>query len=203
MEKYPELFCERILAMEKEDLCLLERLQQSGELQKYGYHPALKKLHAQNGAALKEMISRCGFPTLKNAGAEVFSAAWRIVQHNIGDPAFMKSCFSLFGRYSYEEIPLKERAYLEDRIAFYERRPQRFGTQFDYDLNGNMTVWRLADRAETARLRALAGLPPLEEAEEAFRKTPSVPAERAREMREEQERWLEETGWCTKKDIEK
>lgn len=69
----------------------------------------------------------------------------------------MRDCLRLFARYTYEEIPLKERAYLEDRIAFYERRPQRFGTQFDYTRKGVMAVWWLESREEAEALRRTAG----------------------------------------------
>lgn len=154
----------------------------AGELARYGYHPRMESLHKENSAKLSAILKTYGFPTLKNSGAGVTAAAWRIVQHSIGAPAFMRDCLRLFARYTYEEIPLKERAYLEDRIAFYERRPQRFGTQFDYTRKGVMAVWWLESREEAEALRRTAGLPSLKEAEEAFRNYPRVSLEEAAQM---------------------
>lgn len=203
MQKLPDEVCESILSMEKADLALCAALQESGELARYGYHPRMESLHKENSAKLSAILKTYGFPTLKNSDAGVTAAAWRIVQHSIGAPAFMRGCLRLFARYTYEEIPLKERAYLEDRIAFYERRPQRFGTQFDYTRKGVMAVWWLESREEAEALRRTAGLPSLKEAEEAFRNYPRVSLEEAAQMRKRQEEWLVKTGWCTPRDIER
>lgn len=203
MCKVPEEICEKILMMERADTEITRRLRESGELQKYGYHPRLKVLHSQNGAALQKIIERYGFPTRSGCGERVYLAAWLIVQHDIGAPDFMRMCRDLFEGYSREEVALRERAYLQDRIAFYERRPQRFGTQFDYNLHGEMEVWWLEDKSKVAVWREQAGLPPLEEALRAFDSYPRVSEETAKAMRREQEDWLMQTGWCTRRDIEK
>ncbi len=38
--------------------------------------------------------------------------------------------------------------YLEDRINFFLRKPQNYGTQFDYDENGIFTVYTLSQEKE-------------------------------------------------------
>lgn len=116
--KIPRGVCEELLEMERRDLEETERLAKSGELEKYGYHPALRKLHERNCGRLGEIWERYGMPTLQNGGEEAVLAAWRIAQHAIGSPAFMRRFAAECDKYSPEEIPLRGRAYLADRIAF-------------------------------------------------------------------------------------
>lgn len=201
MPKIPENLCEKIILMEKSDNDITEQLRNKKELEKYGYHPVLEKLHLTNSKELNSIIERYGFPTLKNSSQTVVCAAWRIVQHSISDPVFMKKCYTLFKEYSLDEIPLKERAYLGDRIAFYERKPQRFGTQFDYDLSGKMTVWWLENKIYVEKWRTDAGLPTLKEVQQKYDVYPTVSVSEAKMMRKQQEEWLINVGWCTADDI--
>ena len=180
-----------------------DRLAETGELEKYGYHPAMESIHIRNRIRLGEIIREYGLPTVRNAGEKAAAAAWRIVQHSIGDPAFMRGCLKLYGNYTCEDIPLWMRAYLEDRIAFYERRPQRYGTQFDFGADGRLCVWLLEDRAAAERLRAEAGMCSLEEAERHFASCSALTPQEAARKRKEQEDWLIRTGWCTAEDIKK
>ena len=106
MYHLPENICIEILSMEKEDLNLTEQLCNDGLLKECGYHPELEKCHKHNSKKLSAIINRYGFPTLKNSNSNVVNAAWRIVQHSIGEPSFMKKCIALFQEFSSEEIPL-------------------------------------------------------------------------------------------------
>lgn len=196
----PECVREEILAMERRDLEETERLAKEGELEKCGYHPFLQKLHGENRKRLCEITERYGLPTTQSAGEAAARAAWRIVQHSIGAPDFMRRCLRLYEE-SGDDVPLRFCAYLGDRIAFYERRPQVYGTQFDYDLNGKMSVWWLKDENAVDERRARAGLCPLREAETRFGEYPKISEKEALIKRREQEAWLTETGWCTAEDI--
>ena len=201
MAKLPEQICKKIIAMENRDLTLPQTLSERGELENCGYHLRLEKLHLSNAAELEKIIEKYGFPNLKNSDQMVLTAAWRIVQHAISNPRFMLKCNELFKEYAFDEIPLKERAYLSDRIAFYQRRPQRYGTQFDYNQNGEMAVWWLEEPENVDSLRLQAGLPPLATVAEKFKAYPRKSADEAREMAAMQERWLVATGWCSEQDI--
>lgn len=201
MERFPDSIGEEILIMEKNDLGLTEALRVSGELSQYGYHPSLEQLHLANSTRLQTIVEKEGFPTLKNSSESVHTAAWRIVQHAISNPAFMRFCYEWFIQYPDDEIPLKTKAYLGDRIAFYERRPQHYGTQFDYGLNGKMDVWWLENESMTDSWRAQAGLPTLNEAKKAYKNVLPVSGEEAKRMRAQQEEWLIKVGWCSEKEI--
>ena len=201
MEKLPSQIEDEILEMEQQDLALTKQLDACGELQKYGYHPQLERQHKANSARLQEIINRYGFPTQVNRLPQVHQAAWRIVQHAIGEPDFMRYCHYLFRRFSLQEIPMSSRAYLEDRIAFYERRPQKFGTQFDCGLDGVWNVWWLADAVGIEKWRKRAGLPPLDEVRQRFQDQPVVSRQEAWRIRQQQEQWLLKTGWCREEEI--
>jgi hypothetical protein len=87
-------------------------------------------------------------------------------------------------------------AYLEDRIAMYEGRPQRFGTQWiDDSRDGRARPWKLAEPNRVNELRAEAGLGPLHPIPEPG---PELRPEKQKEM-EDNRRWWEDClaskGW--------
>jgi hypothetical protein len=97
------------------------------------------------------------------------------------------------------DVPAAYPAWLEDRIAFSERRPQRYGTQFDWDRNGWMSPWPIEDPAGVHRRRAEAGLPPLAEQ---VRRVRALVAEECEHPPPDYERrqaeiraWAEQVGW--------
>ena len=57
----------------------------------------------------------------------------------------------------------KHAAYLDDRIAFNERRPQKYGTQFDWDQNGEMSPYDVDDFKAVDRRRRTLGMTPFAE----------------------------------------
>ncbi|XER07966.1 hypothetical protein SRRS_35590 [Sporomusa rhizae] len=187
--------------MEQTDLSTLKNLEDQGELKKYGYHPAMEKVHLQNSHRLKKIINKYGFPTIDKVGEKVHIAAWRIVQHAISDPSFMCDCYRLIQSGSKTKIPLKSIAYLSDRISFFRRKPQKYGTQFDYGLNGKFGVWWLEMPQNIDALRVNAGLPPLKKVEQYFSNNEDISEAQALKMRSEQEAWLMKVGWCTMDDI--
>jgi hypothetical protein len=53
---------------------------------------------------------------------------------------------------------------LTDRILFNQRRPQQFGTVFDWDEDDEISPWTIEDEDNVDERRASVGLPPLDEA---------------------------------------
>src|SRR5207247_48023 len=75
-------------------------------------------------------------------------AAWLILQHAIGNPPLMRRGLTLLrGGVSEGEVSPLEVAMLEDRIRTFEGRPQRYGTQFDWDEHGRLSPLPLEDPA--------------------------------------------------------
>ncbi len=94
------------------------------------------------------------------------------------------------------EATLAQVAYLEDRIAFFERRPQRYGTQFDWDERGMLSPWPIEDPDGVDARRAAVGLPPLADRIAQVRKSAqgSVPPDYARRQAE-MLAWSRSVGW--------
>jgi hypothetical protein len=97
------------------------------------------------------------------------------------------------------DVPALYPAMLEDRIRCFEGRPQRFGTQFDWDAEGRMSPLPLEDPDQVDRRRNEIGLKPLgqdlrERREALARSTESPPADWAA-RRHEMEAWCKRVGW--------
>ena len=189
-------FAEELLKMRDRDLALRRKLEEAGRLDS-GYDPEMERLHRENAARLEAWIDRNGFPTARRVGNEAADAAWLIVQHAIGNPRLMKRVAALLRALPAGEDDPRHPAYLEDRIAMYEGRPQQYGTQFEWNENGILTP-ALHDAPERvdARRRAL-GLPTLAETTRNFRNSQrTVPDPETRAgHRASCRQWLAETGW--------
>jgi hypothetical protein len=95
------------------------------------------------------------------------------------------------------EVPEAAVAYLDDRIRFYEGRPQLYGTQFDYDEEGNMTPWTIEDPARVNERRRSVGLDNIEGRTATYR-AHQRPEDRPRDMTDHRRKfllWLRSVGW--------
>jgi len=182
-----------LLAMREEDLTVRERLLQAGQLEG-GYHPEMEAVHIRNAARMREILSQHGWPTRTLVGVDGEEAAWLVVMHAIGDPDLLrKSLAVLENAVSAGEAPAWQFACLADRIAFFEGRPQRYGTQLDWDEEGYHSVYRLEDSEHVNEFRATVGLGPLERIGRDGQ-TVKDP-ESLRRDRERYEAWARKVGW--------
>ncbi|WP_157505252.1 DUF6624 domain-containing protein [Dyadobacter beijingensis] len=122
-----------------------------------GGNQAMEDLHSQNTRQLREIIAEIGWPTRSKVGEQASDAAWFIVQHAIGEPAFMRGCYALMQLVESDINPVSL-AYLHDRICYFSGRPQRYGTQSD----GNR-LYPVEDTDSLNSLRAGLKLPPIPE----------------------------------------
>jgi hypothetical protein len=97
------------------------------------------------------------------------------------------------------DVPAFQAAMLEDRIRIFEGRPQRYGTQFDWDANGELSPLPIEDPDMVDGRRRALGLAPLEH--ELARQRRAVtegrerpPVDRPARQRE-METWLRAVGW--------
>ncbi len=150
-----------IIALKDADLTLRSELMEQGELIE-GYHPSMEALHNENASALNVIIKSIGYPTKEKVGKEASDAAWLIIQHAISQPSFMKRCALLLK----EEVNLGKAdpihlAYLTDRIAVFEGKPQLYGSQFDWDEYGQMSpnvydhIFKVNERRRAIGLNSL------------------------------------------------
>lgn len=154
---------EKLLAMRAEDGRVRGELAESGELFD-GYHPAMERVHLKNARELERLVDEHGGWLGKSiVGANGADAAWLIVQHAISLPEFSRRCLKLIEKAVAErEAEPYRAAYLRDRIIFFENRPQRYGTQSDWNADGLMEVWTLEDSEKVNEHRRAVGLEPLE-----------------------------------------
>jgi hypothetical protein len=185
-----------LLAMRAEDVRVRRELLESGELGGV-YVPRMEAVHIRNAARLRELIAVHSWPSEGVAGADGAEAAWLIVQHAIGEPQFQREVLRLMHACaSAKTVPLWHPAYLEDRIAMYEGRPQRYGTQWmDDPLDGRIRPWTLAEPERVNELRAEVGLGPLQPIPEPGPELPVEERQRIEDNRQWWEHWLTTKGW--------
>ena len=167
-----------------------------------GYHPVMEAVHRSNARALETILDQGGWPGRGQAGVEGAEAAFRIAQHAISLPDFQRRCLALLQEaVARGEAPAWQAAMLEDRIRFNERRPQRFGTVFDWDQTGVLSPWALEDPDGVERLRAAAGLGPLAAAAADLRRQAAAEGDRPpadpRARQREIEAWARRVGWIS------
>jgi hypothetical protein len=161
---------ENIIDLKNADLALREKLIQNGQLSN-GYNKEMKELHNKNAKTLSDIIDTIGYPTIDKVGKEANKATWLIIQHSIGQPEFMKKSAELLERaVSESKADPKDLAYLTDRIAVFESKPQLYGTQFDWDEFGNLSPNHFDDLINVNERRKSIGLNPFEEQTEIIRR---------------------------------
>ena len=130
---------------------------------------ALDAIDRENTARLKRWLARCGWPLAQRDGAAASAQAWLLVQHADRDRAFQHAVLPLLERAVRQgEARGGDLAYLDDRLAVAEGRPQRYGTQFTGIDHCRLTLAPIDSReAVDARRRAIPGMPSLAEYERA------------------------------------
>jgi hypothetical protein len=190
----------KLLEMVAQDETVREELAQTGELFT-GYHPRMAEVHRQNAKQLDAIVAQHGWPDEDVTGKDGAEAAWRIVQHAIDQPDFQRRMFAkLLDAAAEGRIERWQPAFLEDRIRALEGRLQKYGTQFDWDENGEMSPYpEIEDPSIVDELRASVGLPPLQQAiarhREAVKHTNEPVPTDIKKRREEQNAWALSVGW--------
>jgi hypothetical protein len=109
-------------------------------------------------AQLARIIAANGWPGRALVGDDGASAAWLIAQHT-PDHALMRLCLVLMtAAVAAGDASAKELAYLYDRVAMMDDRPQLYGTQFK-----GTSLYPVEDEANVDARRAAIGLPTMAE----------------------------------------
>jgi hypothetical protein len=187
---------QQLVAMAAEDARVRAELAGTGELFR-GYALRMEDVHRRNARDLLAIVREHGWPGRTLVGEEAMHAAWLVLQHAIGEPDVQRGCLPILRDAAERgEATLAQVAYLEDRIAFFERRPQRYGTQFDWDERGMLSPWPIDDPEGVDARRAAVGLPPLAERTEQARRNAqgSVPPDYDKRQAEMMA-WSRSVGW--------
>jgi hypothetical protein len=186
---------QQLLDMAAEQRRVHTEVTQTGEIYKEPLVPRLIEAYNRHAMALETMIEEHGWPGKSLVGEDGSHAAWFILQHSIERRDLQRRCLPLLRTaVANGEAASAQAAYLEDRICFYERRPQRYGTQFDWDAEGRLSPWMLEDPERVDEYRAEVGLGPLQEKIEQFGADDHRPANYER-YREEFLAWAKAVGW--------
>lgn len=185
-------WAEKLKPMVQKDFTLRQVLVERGVLND-AYHPEMEKVHLENAAKLKKMIEKMGFPVLSNAGEEGVRLSWIIIMHAISLPSFMRDCLTEIrlaaGQHDYV---LEYLAYIEDRVAYFEGRPQLYGTNMDWR-EGELRPTQITDPSKVDIRRKSLGLPPLSQSfpPPGQERPPKDPQKKAQEF----EAWRLRVGW--------
>jgi hypothetical protein len=188
------LLRDELVAMAEEDQRVRAELAADGSLFD-GYHPTMQAVHDKNAARLSEVVEQHGWPGRTLVGEDGARAAWLILQHAIGHPALQQRGLVLLQEaVARGEAPATEAAMLEDRIRFFEGRAQKYGTQFDWDENGELNPLPIEDEASVDERRRSVGLGPL--AEDVRRRREDMARHQERPPRDWAQRQREFEGWA-------
>jgi hypothetical protein len=198
--KYKTL-AKEIIALKDADLNLRSRLVQEGLLNE-GYHQEMEAMHIRNAELLNGIIDEIGYPTVDKVGEEACKAAWLVIQHSISKPGFMRKCRELLEMaVAANKAPAQNLVYLTDRIAIFEGKPQRYGTQFDWDENGELSPTNVEDLAAVNQRRKSVGLNPIEEQIERLRRMAreenQLPPTDSEKKKAAYEKWKRTVGWIS------
>lgn len=188
-----------LLAMAAEDLAVRAELERSGALFE-GYHPRMRAVHERNAVRLTAILDAHGWPGRTLVGDEAAEAAWLVLQHAIGNPALQRRGLALLtSAAAAHDVPPAQVATLDDRIRVSEGRPQRYGTQFDWDERGSVSPLPIEDDVNVDARRAEVGLRPLAEQVERMRRDAAAAGEHAPKdwhaRQAEIRAWRRVTGW--------
>jgi hypothetical protein len=185
---------DQLLRMDAHDQTVRGELAADGSLFK-GYHPRMEAVHRANAEKLREILKRVGWPGEKLVGKDGAVAAWRVAQHAIGEPDFMRECRKLLDEASQRgDAPRWQFAMIDDRIHAFEGSPQRYGTQLRDTVNG-VAPYPLEDVKQVEKWRQEVGLPRLGELLSGLRETPPPTAEEIAEQEAAKLAWRRKVGW--------
>ena len=105
---------------------------------------ALKNVCIKNLDKAKSYFKDCGFPGIKENGAQTALHFWLIVQHGDHDVDFQNSVLiAMEKQLTTDNVSTRNYAYLYDRVQKNKNKPQLYGTQIIYDETGLPKVYNL------------------------------------------------------------
>ena len=141
---------------------VLNQNPQASAAEKGALQKRWRDIDGENLKQFKEIIAACGWPRTKDDS----HSAWLLAQHADSDPAFQRLAKALLETSVKAGIAApRDLAYLADRIAAHEGRPQEYGTQFAVSDRCHLVLQPVDDRELVNRRRLAVGLQSLEEYE--------------------------------------
>ncbi|MFJ2744402.1 DUF6624 domain-containing protein [Streptomyces sp. NPDC087440] len=125
---------------------------------------AWRRLTAQHGDRLSEIMDEYGWPTAELVGEEAARAAWLIAQHADRQLDVQRRALRLMRQaVSAGTAGPRELAFLHDRTLVNEGRKQVYGTQIAGVKDGAPVPWPCEEPERMDALRADVGIEPFAE----------------------------------------
>lgn len=161
-------YAAELAAMATADGALRRRIDyldpESAPQRRLASHVAL--VERTNTERLSALMARCGWPSTAAHGARAVKDAWLVVQRAERDPVFQKQVLALVEQAATTGGDALDQsfAYLYDRIAVIEKRPQHYGTQLSAPTRVYCALAfdPMDDREQVEARRARLGMAPLE-----------------------------------------
>jgi hypothetical protein len=132
--------------------------------------PRLERLDSENRDILKSLIDRWGWFRKTDWGEKADSDAWLLAQHSDKDVPFQKRVLGMLEPLlASGDTSRQHYAYLFDRVAVNEGRPQRYGTQGFCTGPGTWSPRRIEDHLTVDSRRRDMGLSTLADYISTFR----------------------------------
>ena len=124
----------------------------------------MQAVDAKHTSRMRAIVAKHGWPGRSLVGDDGAHAAWLLVQH--ADSAFMAQCLSLMERaVAAGEAFGKDYVYLLDRVRMQQGKPQIYGTQFTFAVDGQLVLHPIEDAEHVDERRRAVGLPSMAEQE--------------------------------------
>jgi cytidyltransferase-like protein len=159
---------EELLEMQENDQKARERLIGVKNLSPKDWEE-VAAIDTQNGKRLREIINEFGWPGVSLVGVEGTSAMWLLVQHQDLNIELQKECLELLHKaiQGYES-PMRNYAYLLDRVNMNQKLPQVYGTQWVQE-DGKYVLYQVEDMDNLDKRRFEAGLGSIAEYKEVIK----------------------------------
>ena len=129
----------------------------------------ISEIDTDNKTWLKSTLSRIGWFRISIYGRSASYASWLLVQNADQDPAWQKEVLEVLKPLAAQgEASWKDVAYLEDRVAAAESKPQVYGTQGRCQ-NGAWSPFEISDPSRVDQRRISIGLVPIDEYAKQFK----------------------------------
>lgn len=127
---------------------------------------AMQEIDRKNTQQLTHLLKTCGWPTAPDGNLQASDDVWLLAQHADHDHDFQRHVLGLLEQAVHRgEARGKNLAYLTDRLAIAEGKPQLYGTQLKID-DCKIEVHEIDNRdAVNARRKKIKGMQTLEEYE--------------------------------------
>ncbi len=120
---------------------------------------------AANTSRMQDLVAQFGWPPISTFGESATYDAWLLVQHADQNPSFQREVLALMEpMLASGEVLGNNYAYLWDRVAGADDRPQRYGTQGTCNQDDPSQGWAplpIEDHETIDERRAAIGLMPM------------------------------------------